>query len=161
MAEGTGTDPVDYGRGDYDVTLDTQDRAKNNPSSLTGYTIDIRPDSGWPGTGGAAGEVRFDPEGMQAVADKLDALHALVANVPQALPPQTIRFGPGSWHEANDLEAASRMVTRAINEYSSDLIKNIQLAKAAIAASAARNREAEHAAGTGVRDAGAGLGGNA
>jgi len=159
LADGTGTDPVNYSKDNHKVVLDDHDRSKNNPSALTGYELELQPDAGWPGLS-ASGQLAFDPPAIHAVVQTLGQLRTAVSQVPSSLvgPTDALSFGHGSWHEANVLQSAQQVVSETVRIYSDNLIANLDLAMQHISGSATQLATAEDEAHAGTQTPAANLG---
>jgi len=162
MADGTGTDPVNYSKDNHQVVLDDHDRSKNNPTAVTGYEIALQPEGNWPGLA-SSGEVHFNPPDMTSVVATLQSLRGVVAGVPASLakPTEALSFGHTSWQEAGDLQRAQQIVSETVRLYSDKLIQNLDKAMEHIGQSAVRLTEAENAAEHGTRSPGANITGGA
>lgn len=111
-----GQDSYTYDQAGYDVQL-TGDRSANAAQPLPGYQPDVRADTTWPGLDGSS-QVRVKPEEVKNVADWLTNQANSLQSLPQWLSTATsVSFGPSSWHEANNLKAASDLVSQAVAHY--------------------------------------------
>ncbi len=126
-----GQDDYGYDHLGYDVQL-TSDRSVNSAHALAGYSLEVQPDSTWPGLDGS-GQVRVRPEEVKQVADWLSGQADSAQSLPQWLSTATaVSFGPSSWHEANNLKAASEVVSQAVSDYLGKTVANLSQAAATL-----------------------------
>lgn len=152
-----GQDNYRYDRQGYGVHLGG-DRASNNARALD-YPLDTRVDTSWPGLEGSA-QLRLRPEVVGELAGELSQRAASASGLPDRLAGATagVRFGPSSWHEANNLAEASRQVHEAVQGYVSGLLHNLSEAGRLMAESNTNYADAEQSNSQAVHAAGSGLG---
>lgn len=139
-----GQDDYGYDQRGYGVRL-TDERAANGARALDGYELDARPDPQWPGLDGSE-HVRVRPEEVRSVADFLDRRAEDTRTLPGRLQKATaVSFGPSSWHEANNLKAASEMVSNAVADYIGTTLANLNTAAATLRSVHAHYTGAEQA----------------
>jgi hypothetical protein len=127
-----GQDNYGYDQRGLDVQL-TDDRSKNGATSLSGYPLDVRPASDWPGQNGSASIQIRSPDVLTEVSGWLNQRASEVQSLPQWLGQQTsVSFGPASWHEANNLKDASQAVAQAVSDFMTKVVQNMQQAAATI-----------------------------
>jgi hypothetical protein len=142
-----GQDNYGYDQQGLDVQL-TGDRSKNGATPLSNYPLDVRAASDWPGQNGSASIQITSPDALTEVSGWLNQRASEVRNLPQWLAQQTsVSFGPGSWHEANNLKNASQAVAQAVSDFITQVVQNMQQAAATI--------DAVHATYTGTDGANA------
>jgi hypothetical protein len=125
----------DYDQNGHQVRLDDHDRSKNAPQALTGYPIDLRPQTDWPGaTGATAGQFQVQTDAARDVAAWLQQQASLLQDVPARLKAGThaVHYGPPVWAEATHLATAADQVSTAIADYGHEMITNLGLAAQAI-----------------------------
>ena len=128
-----GTPGYGYDVSGYDVRLSSSDRALNGARALGGYPLDVQPDSSWPGTSAAPGQIRYQPEAMKGVADWLATQAQQSRDLPGWLSTRTaVSYGPSSWNEANNLKDAGDQVTKAVTEFTGQVLGNLAAAAGAI-----------------------------
>ena len=122
----------------------TGERSLNGAQGLD-YPLDVRPDPQWPGLSGAAGELRADHDEMDRVAGWLESRSADVETLPQWLGGRTgaVRFGPSSWHEANNLADACSQLTEAVTGFVAQLAGNMKEAAGSVRAARASQVNAD------------------
>jgi hypothetical protein len=126
-----GQDNTRYDQMGYDVHL-TGERSDNGAQALSGYPLDVRPDTTWPGLEGS-GQVRVQPEEVKKVADWLTTQANSTQSLPQWLSSSTaVSFGPSTWIEANNLKAASELVSQAVTDYVGKTVINMNQAAATL-----------------------------
>jgi hypothetical protein len=153
-----GQDNYRYDQLGYGVHL-TGDRSANGAQPLAGYPLDVRPDAAWPGLAGS-GRVRVEPEEVKKVADWLTAQADSARSLPRWLSGATsVSFGPSSWHEANNLKAASELVSQAVADYLGQTVANLTDAAATLNVVHATYTGTEQANDHTVRSSSAALGG--
>jgi hypothetical protein len=123
------------------------------------YPLDARVDASWPGLEGSAG-LRLRPEVVGDLAGELGRRAESASGLADRLAGATagVRFGPSSWHEANNLAEASRQVREAVQGYVTGLLHNLSEAGRLMAESNANYADAEQASSQAVQAAGSGLG---
>jgi hypothetical protein len=138
----------------------TGERSLNGAQAL-GYPLDVRPDPAWPGLSGAAGELRADHDEMDRVAGWLESRSADVQTLPQWLSGRTaaVRFGPPSWHEANNLADACGQLTDAVTTFVAQLAGNMTEAAGSVRAARANHVTADDASADAFRALDSGVGG--
>jgi hypothetical protein len=134
------------------------DRALDDARAL-GYPLDARADASWPGLEGSA-QLRLRPEVVGDLAGELGRRAESASGLADRLARATagVRFGPSSWHEANNLAEASRQVREAVQGYVTGLLHNLSEAGRLMAESNTNYADAEQANSQAVQAAGAGLG---
>lgn len=127
------------------VVLDPEDRDKNDPSRLPGYSLAVTPVSTerWPGLAGGSGETRYDTGEMRAVAATLEGKRSALQDALAAIEALKPDFGPGSWTQATNLQRATDLMKTTMREYVRVADENLTNASAAVKASATRYDHAE------------------
>ena len=120
-------DNTRYDQQGHGVEL-TCDRSANSARALDGYTPDVRPDTSWPGLDGS-GKIQVEPGEVKRVAEWLHRQAGSAESLPKWLSSETqVTFGPSSWHEANNLKAASQLVSEAVATYLGQVAANMTAA---------------------------------
>jgi hypothetical protein len=146
-----------YDQSGYNVQL-SGDRTKNAARALDGYPLDAQPDSAWPGLEGS-GEIRVQPEAVKKVADWLTENAGAARSLPGWLAKETsVSFGPSTWYAANNLKAASELVSQAVAQYVQQVATNMGQAAATLRSVTGHYDSAEQANTGAVRSTGAALG---
>lgn len=124
----------------------TGERSLNGAHAL-GYPLDVRPDPTWPGLSGAAGEVRTRPDEMGQVVSWLESRSEALQDLPTWLGQRTsgVRFGPSTWHEANNLQDASTQLSTAVTGFVGMLTDNLLQAAGSVRAAGANVTTADTA----------------
>lgn len=122
----------------------TGERSLNGAQGLD-YPLEVQPDPTWPGLSGAAGELRADHDEMDRVAGWLETRSTDVQTLPQWLSGRTagVRFGPSTWHEANNLADACTQLTDAVTTFVTQLAGNMTEAAASVRAARASQVNAD------------------
>lgn len=135
---------TDYNYDQHRATLDGSDRSRNTATNLSGYSIQIKPESDWPGLERNPREQRFDKDAMIGVTDAIKGLVAELGTI-DLTSAGSVSFGPDSWQAAVYLREASGQVARTVNTYAQELIRNLEQATANIRAAAINYGGAENA----------------
>jgi hypothetical protein len=137
------------------VKLSSTDHSANDPHALAGYPLDIQLQSNWPVLDDPsipAGGTKFSTTGMRAVAkvltDHQGPLSGVQHDMTTAL---AAKFGPSTWVQAANLQAASKAVADAVNHYNQLLVANLGNASDSISGAADGLDAAEHNAKAGVQ----------
>ena len=138
----------------------TGERSLNGAQAL-GYPLDVRPDPQWPGLSGPAGELRADHAEMDRVAGWLETRSEAVRSLPQWLSGRTagVRFGPPSWHEANNLSDACTQLTQAVSDFVGEVAVNMGQAAGSVRAARAGHVTADGTSADAFRAVDSRLGG--
>ena len=138
----------------------TGERSLNGAHAL-GYPLDVRPDPAWPGLSGAAGEVRARPEEMGRVVSWLESRSDALQDLPTWLGQRTggVRFGPSSWHEANNLQDACAQLSSAVTGFVAELTTNMRQAAGSVRAAGAAVTTADTTGADAFDAVGSGFGG--
>ena len=108
-----GQDSYRYDQWGLGVRLGS-DRSANSAQALEGYPLDVRPDGTWPGLEGS-GQLRVRPEAVRELSDLLKERARAAEPLPDRVTRVTsVRFGPATWQEANNLADACRQVRDAV-----------------------------------------------
>jgi len=161
MADPTQGDPAQggttYDQLGYDVHL-TNQRALNGAQALPGYTPDVRPDGSWPGLDGST-DIRLKDADAAQVESTLRTRAGTTQSLPAWLAAGTnVSFGPASWHEANNLKAASGMVSDAVTKFIGEVVANMNQAADSVRTARETYATQDHKSASTFQDTNASLG---
>lgn len=124
----------------------TDSTSKNNATDVGGYPLDVSPDGSWPGLSADPNQQTLDTDKMLTIADALDSMVQTLQNssvMSDVQSTASTSYGPQNWEAAVYLQQANKEVANTVANYTTQLIKNLSGASAAIRAAASGYTGAE------------------